>query len=231
MTHFAMEKYFPLEQSEHRSTALLNLSAGDTLPMAIFDKKRVDNKQVDNKGVDNKAICDETICRHCGIELLIIEGCCEDDEQVYSQGYYLRLPDGPDTSLIAKTDCILFIKYNQFLDGDNGCRTIDTRITDHWLPGPADGIEIRPLHVYDTESIMLLRWNHAAEFRPKLNPRGEEILVVNGLLQNRDHLYRQFSWIRNPIEDWRKWHGNTGTLAYYKSGHFPDDPIRYDQAP
>ena len=77
--------------------------------------------------------------------------------------------------------------------------------------------------MFDTESIMLLKWQHAAEFRPALNPRGEEILVVNGLLQNRDHLYRQYSWIRNPIEDWRKWHGNTGTLIYYKSGHFPSN--------
>ena len=231
MTHFAMEKHFPLEQSGHRSTALLNLSAGDKLPMAIVDDKGVDNKGVDNKGIGNDKILRNTDRKSNAIELLVIEGCCEDDNQIYSQGYYLRLPDGPAVSLTAKTDCILFIKYNQFLDGDDGSRAIDTRIANQWLPGPVDGIEIIPLHVYDTESIMLLRWHHAAEFRPKLNPRGEEILVVNGLLQNRDNLYRQFSWIRNPIEDWRKWHGNTGTLAYYKSGHFPDDPIRYDQAP
>jgi len=138
-----------------------------------------------------------------GLEILILEGSCD-----------------------AASDCILFIKFNQFLPGDKGDRCIDTRIADKWLPGPVDGIQIRPLHVFDTESIMLLKWQHAAEFKPGLNPRGEEIMVVNGLLQNRDQLYRQYSWIRKPVEDWCRWHGNTGTLIYYKNGHFPEDSDR-----
>jgi len=203
MTEFETQSFYPLELMENRVTALMNLKPDDNFE---------DIAEITSHGND--------------IELLLLKGQISCNGVVYDRGGYLRLPTTTDIRL--DTDCTLFIKYNQFLKGDDGERSIDTQLADKWLPGPVDGIEIRPLHVFDTESIMLLRWYHTAEFRPKLNPRGEEILVIDGLLQNRDHIYRPHNWIRNPIEDWRRWHGNSGTIIYYKSGHFPDDPIRED---
>lgn len=204
MTDFAGDKLYPLEVTPTRLTTLLKL------PKGAFITDAADELKLESWN---------------GLEILVIEGNCDIGGNIHATGNYIRLPK-TTSKITAATDCLLFVKYNQFLDGDNRQRVIDTLADNKWLPGPVDGIDIRPLHVFDTESIMLLRWQHAAEFKPRLNPRGEEILVVNGLLQNRDHLYRQYNWIRNPIEDWRTWHGNTGTLAYYKSGHFPDDPIR-----
>ena len=155
-----------------------------------------------------------------GTEIFILSGHCRNHHAQFSKGQYLRLPTG--MTLHATSDeCHLFVKYHQFLNKDSGERIIDTNGSENWLPGPAKGIKIHPLHVFDTESIMLLQWEHADEFRPNLDPQGEEILVISGLLQNRDHLYKPYSWIRNPVEDWRSWHGSTGTLVYYKSGHFP----------
>lgn len=155
-----------------------------------------------------------------GVEILILEGHCIHNRQTLNQGHYLRIP-GSSTVHAGNNGCKLFIKYHQFMDNDSGERIIDTNTMDKWLPGPATGIKIRPLHVFNTESIMLLYWQHADEFRPNLDPQGEEIVVIKGLLQNRDQLFKPYSWIRNPVEDWRSWHGSTGTLAYYKSGHFP----------
>jgi len=206
MTGFTLQNVYPVELTLSRFTALVTLSKNTSLPFTEF------------------ASTSNAPDPWQGLELLVVEGSCSIDKDTHHQGCYLRIPLASKTLIKATTDCILFIKCNQFLHEDDGFRTIKTHNADKWLPGPAEGIEIMPLHVFDTESIMLLRWQQAAEFRPRLNPRGEEILVVNGLLQNRDHLYRQYSWIRNPIEDWRKWHGNTGTLIYYKSGHFPADP-------
>ncbi len=220
MTSFAMEELYPLELTADRLTALMKLPKGASVPLDNIHTALQENL----KPSKHKAVLELEPWQ--GIEILVLEGTCTFNDEPCPQGNYRRLPNTNHCKITAASDCILFIKYNQFLSGDTGDRCIDTRTAEKWLPGPVDGIEIRPLHVFDTESIMLLRWHHAAEFKPNLNPRGEEILVVNGLLQNRDHLYRQFSWIRNPIEDWRTWHGNTGTLAYYKSGHFPDDPNR-----
>ena len=203
MTGFASDQLYVLESTPTRITALMKLCKGTFVTDAAIELA-LKNWQ--------------------GLEILILEGSCNVDDKLYVQGGYLRLPDAKRNNISAASDCILFVKFNQFLSGDNGDRCIDTRIADEWLPGPVEGIEIRPLHVFDTESIMLLKWHHAAEFKPGLNPKGEEIMVVNGLLQNRDQLYRQYSWIRKPVEDWCRWHGNTGTLVYYKSGHFPDDP-------
>lgn len=155
-----------------------------------------------------------------GLEILILEGSCRHKNKSYSSGHYLRIPD--TSPVTADSDnCKLFIKYNQFMHGDSGERIIDTTEESKWLPGPAEGIKIRPLHVFNTESIMLLHWEQADEFRPNLDPQGEELLVIKGLLQNKNHLFKPCSWIRNPVEDWRSWHGSTDTLVYYKSGHFP----------
>ena len=231
LTGFALENAYPLELTADRFTALMQLPAGAALSTHSIPENFQNSVQIkaNTTKVDKQKLRGKLVLNKWqGIEILILEGSCSVDACNYQQGDYIRLPEPEYQTLTAVIDCIFFIKYNQFLSGDTRIRTIETRAPDKWLPGPVDGIEIRPLHVFDTESIMLLRWQHAAEFRPNLNPRGEEILVVNGLLQNRDHLYRQYSWIRNPIEDWRKWHGNTGTLIYYKSGHFPDDPIRTD---
>ncbi len=236
MADFAFEFIYPLELTNERLTTLMKLSSGDAFNTNSI--RSTIHKQVLRVPADNLAQTQSQLTQWQptqwqptqwqGLEALVLEGECHIETNTYQQGSYIRIPDLDDKQLTAISDCILFVKLNQFLSGDTGTRAIDTRIADRWLPGPVDGIEIRPLHVFDTESIMLLRWQHAAEFRPNINPRGEEILVINGLLQNRDHLYRQYSWIRNPIEDWRKWHGNTGTVAYYKSGHFPDDPTRLD---
>ncbi len=225
MTDYSLQALYPVEHTADRFTALGKLPVGETLGTRDIQQQpyKLEYQQA-NSVCQQSDIALPDLWR--GLELLIIEGEIDLDKQRHGQGSYIRLPANQDGHLTATSDCVFFIKLNQFLKDDNGLRIIDTQAADKWLPGPVDGIEIRPLHVFDTESIMLLRWHHAAEFKPRLNPRGEEILVINGLLQTRDHLYRQYSWIRNPIEDWRKWHGNTGTLAYYKSGHFPDDPAR-----
>ncbi len=154
-----------------------------------------------------------------GLEILVIDGGCSDGHAEFLTGSYMRFPHKRKIS--SDQGCILFVKYNQFQPGDDGERNIDTKDPQGWLPGPVEGISIRPLHVYNTESIMLLRWQRACEFRPKLDPQGEEILVVSGLLQNKNHLHKSFSWLRNPVEDWLDWHGGSNTLLYYKSGHFP----------
>ncbi|OED42407.1 hypothetical protein AB833_07145 [Chromatiales bacterium (ex Bugula neritina AB1)] len=155
-----------------------------------------------------------------GLEILVIDGDCTDGNTDYPGSSYLRFPQFRD--IRSRNGCRLFVKYNQFLPDDEGERNIDTSDPDKWFPGPVDGISIRPLHVFKTESIMLLHWKNACEFRPKLDPQGEEILVLTGLLQNKDQLYKPNSWIRNPVEDWLDWHGSSNTLLYYKSGHFPD---------
>ncbi len=154
-----------------------------------------------------------------GSELLIVEGECHHDDQYLSSGHYLRIHQS--TTISTDSGCIMFEKTDQYLQGDTGKRIIDTTTPRQWLPGPVDGVTICPLHVYDSESIMLLKWNRACEFRPNLDPQGEELLVLSGLLQNRDQLYKPLTWLRNPVEDWHSWHGASDTLVYYKSGHFP----------
>ncbi len=185
---------FVLEQTSlhHRKTAMVYLPAGEHLPAPAN-----------------------------GLEILVLQGSCKHNNNAYNEYHYLRIP-GTSPITGGPQGCRLFVKYNQFMAGDTGERIIDTSEKSKWLPGPVDGIRIRPLHVFNTESIMLLHWQRAEEFRPNLDPQGEELLVIKGLLQNKDQLFQPYSWLRNPVEDWRSWHGSTDTLVYYKSGHFPE---------
>jgi hypothetical protein len=141
-----------------------------------------------------------------GSEIVVLEGDCHSAKQHFGEGYYLRFSNGEQ--LTTNRGCVLFEKSDQYLEGDSGNRVIDTHASHLWLPGPVDGISICPLHVFDSESIMLLKWEDTTEFKPRLDPQGEELLVINGLLKTGDSSFKPYSWIRNPV--------------YYKSGHFPN---------
>ena len=104
---------------------------------------------------------------------------------------------------------------------DRGIRHIDTLVADNWLPGPVEGTEVIPLHVYEGRSILLIRWSEAAWFKPQLDPQGEELFVIKGVVHDALGSYGVGSWIRNPIPAWQAWGGHPGTIAYYKNGHFP----------
>lgn len=154
-----------------------------------------------------------------GSEILVLQGDCYNDQQHFSHGHYLRFFDSE--MLTTRDGCVVFEKSSQYQEGDKSNRVIDTNAGHLWLPGPVDGITICPLHVFRSESIMLLRWHETCEFKPRLDPQGEEILVVAGRLLNGNSTFKPYTWLRNPIEEWRRWRGSAGTLLYYKSGHFP----------
>ena len=81
-----------------------------------------------------------------------------------------------------------------------------------------------PLHGHGSGNVMLIRWLGAVAFRPRLDPLGEEVLVLEGRLHDADGTYPAGSWIRNPVPAWQSWSGDAGTLVYYKNGHFATAP-------
>jgi len=76
-----------------------------------------------------------------------------------------------------------------------------------------------PLHMHNGANSMLVRWLAPVTFRPKLDPLGEEVLVINGTLADELGNYPAGSWIRNPVASWQAWGGLAGTVIYYKNGH------------
>ena len=155
-------------------------------------------------------------------EFLVLSGQVTDDNGTYPAGTYVRNPVGTSYAN-SEMGCRLFLKLSQIHEEDQGRRIIDTRDEDSWLPGPSERTRVFPLHVWDTESVILLRWDGGDSIKPTLNPVGEEIFVVRGKLFDTDGEYPRDSWIRNPAEAWQEWSAESGTLIYYKTGHFPAD--------
>ena len=159
-----------------------------------------------------------------GIEALVLQGdLCVSAEQMteVGTGKYIRIPAMSNVDLHSENGCQLFIKFGEMVDSDEGIRHIDTLPSDNWLPGPAEGTEVIPLHVYEGRSILLIRWSEAAWFKPQLDPQGEELFVIKGVVHDALGSYGVGSWIRNPVPVWQAWGGHPGTIAYYKNGHFP----------
>lgn len=153
-------------------------------------------------------------------EFLVLRGQVTDDSGTYSAGTYVRNPIGTSYAN-SETGCRLFLKLSQIHEEDQGRRVIDTRDHESWLPGPSEHTRVFPLHVWGTESVILVRWDSVDSIKPTLNPVGEEIFVVRGTLRDAEGEYPRDSWIRNPAVAWQEWSAERGTLVYYKTGHFP----------
>ena len=155
-------------------------------------------------------------------EFLVLAGEISDESGSYPRGVYVRNPNGSKSKPTSDDGCLLFVKTCQIESGDQEHRIINTNQSKRWLPGPVDNISVLPLHGWGNESIFLMRWEKNCEFKPRLDPQGEEILVLQGELQDDQGSYPRNSWIRNPITTWQNWRAKAGTIIYYKNGHFPD---------
>ena len=108
------------------------------------------------------------------------------------------------------------------MQSDTQWREIDTDNEENWFPGPVDGTDVMPLHGHGSGNVMLVRWNKTAAYKTRIDPRGEELLVLTGAVYDAQGFYPEGSWLRNPIETWQAWGAKAGTVAYYKNGHFKD---------
>ena len=177
-----------------------------------------------------------TLGENPDLEIMMQRGELESEMGVYPAGMYLRLPVTDDCHLqqlklhcasiddeLTKgtlTQALLYLAAGQMLTTDTEQRRINTDDESRWLPGPVKGTEVLPLHGHSTSNIMLIRWTSDVKFKPRLDPMGEEVLVLNGLLHDELGNYPAGSWIRNPIAAWQSWSAKAGTLVYYKNGHF-----------
>lgn len=167
------------------------------------------------------------------LELLVQHGMVADDDTEYVHPFYIRQPEdqfgnnqtftlypGSQNRRVDNNLIEFYVATGQLAATDTQRRCIS--LTEHslWLPGPVEHTEVMPLHMHNGNNSMLVRWLDTASFKTKLDPMGEEVLVINGSLTDKHGTYTSGSWIRNPVAAWQTWGGSVGTLIYYKNGHF-----------
>ena len=177
---------------------------------------------------------------NAGLELLIQRGEMETGMGVYPPGLYVRVPligEEPHqdltlrclsmsdtTAATPEVPALLYMAAGQMPASDTEHRRLNTLDETRWLPGPVEGTDVMPLHGHGTGNVMLIRWHADVAFKPRLDPMGEELLVLTGTVQDSTGEYAAGSWIRNPVAAWQSWGADAGTVVYYKNGHFADPP-------
>ncbi|KFZ28050.1 cupin [Pseudidiomarina atlantica] len=154
-----------------------------------------------------------------GEEIFVLDGVFSDETGDYPAGTYLRNPPGSAHAPFSEQGCTLFVKLHQFARADRATVRINTN-TQRWLPGHG-GLQVMPLHSFETEHVALVKWPAGEVFQPHRHYAGEEILVLNGEFIDEHGRYPKGTWMRSPHASKHTPHVEQETIIYVKTGHLP----------
>lgn len=157
-----------------------------------------------------------------GEEFLVLDGTFSDEYGDYPAGTYVRNPVGSSHTPFSKDGGTIFVKLQQFHPQDQTPVCIDTK-TAGWQPGFVTGTRVLPLHRYKSEVVSLISCEPGVVFPESLYPGGEEVLVLDGALDDAQSLHKKGAWIRNPPGSSQRYHSAGGCLFYLKTGHLIHD--------
>ena len=154
-----------------------------------------------------------------GEEIFVLDGVFSDETGDYPAGTYLRNPPGSAHAPFSEQGCTLFVKLHQFARADRTTVRINTN-TQRWLPGHG-GLQVMPLHSFETEHVALVKWPAGEVFQPHRHYAGEEILVLSGEFIDEHGRYPKGTWMRSPHASKHTPHVEQETIIYVKTGHLP----------
>lgn len=155
-----------------------------------------------------------------GEEFYVVEGVFADEHGRYPAGSYIRNPVGTfHTPEIGAEGATIFVKLNQFSQGDIEQKIIDTN-TAQWHQGLVEGLSVLPLHEFEGEHVALVKWAPGTQFKPHQHWGGEEIFVLDGVFHDEHGQYPKGSWLRSPhLSGHTPYTKKEGALIYVKTGH------------
>jgi anti-sigma factor ChrR (cupin superfamily) len=155
-----------------------------------------------------------------GEEFLVLEGVFADEHGSYPKGCYVRNPIGTShTPKIGSEGATILVKLHQFDPADTQPVTLHTE-SQLWHPGLIDGLEVMPLHEFQTERVALVKWAPHTQFSAHTHWGGEEIFVVEGTFYDEHGSYPKGIWLRSPDQSQHcPFTKEDGALIYVKTGH------------
>jgi len=128
-----------------------------------------------------------------GEEFFVLAGTFSDENGDYPAGTYVRNPPGSSHKPFSKNGCLIFVKLQQFLDGDleHVVSTVDlsTQGSDILFDGSESGNEI----------VSIYKANKKKSLPDSLIKNGAEILVLSGAISKGSVCYDVGSWLRLPV--------------------------------
>ena len=153
-----------------------------------------------------------------GEEFLVLEGVFSDEHGDYPAGTYVRNPPGSSHRPCSRDGCTLFVKLRQMDPEDRRFVRIDTAGAP-WSPGSEQGLLVMPLHSDERESVALTKLKPGTRLERRHLPAGEEILVLEGVLEDDYGAYPKGTWLRNPPGSSHAPRSGAGCIYYTKTGH------------
>ena len=152
-----------------------------------------------------------------GEEFLVLDGVFSDEHGDYGQGSYIRNPVGSKHTPYSKEGTTILVKLRQMNPDDQAYVTIDTNSTP-WQPAMVTGQQIMPLHSFGDEQVELQSWQPGTELE-YLYPKGVEIFVLEGVLEDENGHYPKHTWLRDAAGSYHSFKTQNGCVFYIKTGH------------
>ena len=153
-----------------------------------------------------------------GEEYLVLDGVFSDETGDFGPGMYVRNPVGSRHRPHSEGGCVIFVKLWQMEPDDREYVRIDTNKAE-WLPGPVDGVSLMALHRRGLEEVSLVKAAPGASFPRHSHDQGEEILVLDGVIEDEHGRYPKGTWIRDPAGSAHTPFSTEGATLYVKTGH------------
>lgn len=154
-----------------------------------------------------------------GEEFLVLDGVFNDEDGDYAAGTYVRHPVGSSHSAWSDEGCEILVKLMQMDPADQKRVVLDTNALD-WQPGPEPGVDIKPLHEFGDEKVMLMRILAGTRIPRHRHEAGTELFVLEGTLADENGTYPKGAWLRQPTGSVHEPFSDEGCVYYVKNGHF-----------
>lgn len=155
-----------------------------------------------------------------GEEFMVLEGEFCDEFDAYGPGTYVKNPAGSSHAPWSKRGCTIFVKLRQLDLHDQGRIVVRSGESD-WFPGQVPGLTVMSLSSFETQRTALVRWAPGTQFSPHRHFGGEEILVLEGALEDEYGRYPAGTWIRSPHLSQHCPFSTGGCTIWVKTGHLP----------
>lgn len=159
-----------------------------------------------------------------GEEFLVLDGVFQDESGDFPAGSYVRNPPGTAHAPASERGCVILVMLWQFGAAD---RTPVVRRPFEGLPlEPRPGVESgRELYDAAGERVVIEDWRAGAEISVA-NPRGLQLLVVEGAFSDGRDSLRRWSWLRLPAgEALHAQVGAAGARVWMKSAPALHDDV------
>jgi anti-sigma factor ChrR (cupin superfamily) len=139
-----------------------------------------------------------------GEEILVLDGVFQDESGDYPAGSYMRNPPGSGHRPGSQEGCVIFVKLWQFRRDDQ----------EYVALRKADGVLFDNGH----ERVRLEEWPAHSDIE-LVNPRGLEMLVLEGSVSDATETFARLSWLRLPAgPSLRARSGAHGVKLWLKAG-------------